>query len=97
MERTKEMWTPRERWTPEQSRQNTVPNDTDALILICKTVNEYMNYYFVIWMQKHLCLVHSPLRIFHAAVAAFVIACYGFDHCLVTGGHLHHFDWCFIT
>eukprot|EP00986_Skeletonema_menzelii_P006240 scaffold2349_cov140-Skeletonema_menzelii.AAC.10 len=31
MERTKEMWTPRERWTPEQSRQNTVPKDTDAL------------------------------------------------------------------
>lgn len=54
MERTKEMWTPRERWTPEQSRQNTVPNDTDALILICKTVNEYMNYYFVIWMHKHM-------------------------------------------
>jgi len=30
MERTKEMCTPRERWTPEQSRQNTVPKDTDA-------------------------------------------------------------------
>jgi len=32
-----------------------------------------------------------PLRIFHATVAAFVITWYGFDHHLVTGGHLHHF------
>lgn len=37
-----------------------------------------------------------PLRVFHATVAAFVIAWYGFDHGLVTGGHLHHFDWYFI-
>eukprot|EP00984_Skeletonema_dohrnii_P004854 scaffold1702_cov128-Skeletonema_dohrnii-CCMP3373.AAC.6 len=78
MERTKEMCTPRERWTPEQSRQNTVPKDTDALC------------------AQQLC-INSPLRIFHATVAAFVIAWYGFDHCLVAGGHLHHFDECVIV
>jgi len=29
-ERTKEMWTPRERWMPEQARQKKMPNFGEA-------------------------------------------------------------------
>lgn len=31
MDRTKEMWTPRERWVPEQDRQKKMPNLGEAL------------------------------------------------------------------
>lgn len=32
----------------------------------------------------------GPLGVFHATVAALVVAGDGFDHGLVTGGHLNH-------
>jgi hypothetical protein len=31
IDRTKEMWTPRERWVPEQDRQKKMPNLGEAL------------------------------------------------------------------
>ena len=58
----------------------------------------YVYCTFIMSLQHNSCVyLNSPLRIFHATVAALVIAWYGFDHCLVAGGHLHHFDECVIV
>ena len=89
MERTKEMWTPRERWTPEQSRQKTVPKDTDALCDMCcgggDVCCEYVGLSLLLDILCYIIYILSFYRSTYLALTIEDFSCHSRSicHCLV--------------